>query len=699
MTPEPILHAELVALRQQIDHHNRRYYQLDKPEITDQDYDRLFDRLLAIELEHPEWVTVDSPSQRVGSAPISGFTQVTHVLPMLSLDKVFNTDELMRFEERMRKRLNRTTPLEYSCEPKIDGVAVSLLYRDGVLERAATRGDGSTGEDITHNVRTVRAIPLRLQGAGYPTLLEVRGEIFMTKSGFAAMNADALAKGERTFVNPRNASAGTLRQLDSRLTAQRPLTMFCYSAGLVEGNALPDTLSAIFDTFAGWGLPVNPLRNALSGIAACADYCAEVLALRNALDYEIDGVVIKLNSLSLQQELGMNARTPRWAMAYKFPAEEVATVLEDVEFQVGRTGTLTPVARLRPVFVGGVTVSNATLHNMDEVKRLGVRIGDQVIVRRAGDVIPKIVQVVPPDVFAEAALADIANGELDDNPLPTTTVVARDIVAPQLCPVCHSPVVQEDGEVSLRCSGSLICRAQLIQALIHFSSRAAMDIEGLGSKLVEQLVEQGLVKTLADLYKLELPTLATLERMGQKSAQNLLDGIDKSKQISLSRFLFSLGIRDVGEATALNLAKHFGALAVVMTADEETLKAVPDVGPVVAKRIATFFQQEPNQQLIRELLALGVTPQEQAVVAIEQLSLNGQTWVVTGSLETMDRNQAKAALQALGAKVAGSVSAKTTCVVAGPGAGSKLTTAEELGINVIDEQAFLALLASLQAAP
>jgi DNA ligase (NAD+) len=695
MTTNQLLHDELVALRQQIDHHNQLYYQRDKPAITDQDYDHLFDRLLAIEAQHPEWLTPDSPSQRVGSAPSSGFTQVTHVLPMLSLDKVFNTDELIRFEERMLKRLNSTETLEYSCEPKIDGVAVSLLYRDGVLERAATRGDGSTGEDITHNVRTVRAIPLRLQGEGYPALLEVRGEIFMTKSGFAAMNAEALAKGERTFVNPRNASAGTLRQLDSRLTAQRPLTMFCYSAALVEGGTLPATLSEIFDAFERWNLPVNPLRKAVPGIAASADYCTEVLSLRNDLDYEIDGVVIKLNSLSLQQALGMNARTPRWAMAYKFPAEEVATVLEDVEFQVGRTGTLTPVARLRPVFVGGVTVSNATLHNMDEVKRLGVRVGDRVIVRRAGDVIPKIVQVVPPEAFVDAALADIANGEQDDNPLSSTTVEARDIVAPQYCPVCHSPIVQEEGEVSLRCSGSLICRAQLIQALLHFSSRAAMDIEGLGGKSVEQLVEQGLVKTLADLYKLDLATLANLERMGQKSAQNLVEAINNSKQISLPRFLFALGIRDVGEATALNLAKHFGSLSTLMAADEETLKAVPDVGPVVAKRIATFFQQVPNQQLIHELLALGVTPQEQAVVAAEKLPLSGQTWVVTGSLEALDRNQAKAALQALGAKVAGSVSAKTTCVVAGPGAGSKLTTAEELGIKVIDEQAFLALLASL----
>ncbi len=694
MKDSAALQAELAELRRLINYHNSRYHQLDAPAIPDQDYDRLFQRLLDIEAAHPGLVTPDSPSQRVGSAPLGGFTQVRHALPMQSLDKVFTSDDLRRFEERVIKRLNTASPPEFSCEPKIDGVAVSLLYRDGMLERAATRGDGTTGEDITHNVRTVRALPLRLQGGGYPALLEVRGEIFMTKSGFASMNAEALSKGERTFVNPRNAAAGTLRQLDSRLTAQRPLTMFCYSAGLVENGVLPDTLSAIFDSFVRWGLPVNELRRVVTGVAACEEYCALVQARRNALDYEIDGVVIKINSLALQQELGMNARTPRWAMAFKFPAEEVATVLEDVVFQVGRTGALTPVARLRPVFVGGVTVSNATLHNMDEVRRLGLRIGDRVIVRRAGDVIPKIVQVVPPAFVAETAVADAM--ENDRQTADTTLIEARDIVAPVQCPVCGSPVVQEEGEVLLRCSGTLVCRAQLIQALLHFASRGAMDIEGLGSKLVEQLVEAGLVKSLADLYQLDVDTLANLERMGLKSAQNLKAGIDKSKDISLARFLFALGIRDVGEATALNLARHFGTLAAVMAADEETLKAVDDVGPVVAGRIATFFAQPLNRQLIEQLLKLGVSPQELAVVPPEKLPLSGQTWVVTGSLAAMDRNQAKAVLQALGAKVAGSVSAKTTCVVAGPGAGSKLATAEELGIKVINEQEFLALLEQLQ---
>ncbi len=690
------LQAELGELRRLINYHNTRYYQLDAPAIPDQDYDRLFQRLLDIEAAHPQLVSADSPSQRVGSAPLGGFTQVVHVLPMLSLDKVFTADDLKRFEERVLKRLNTSVIPEYCCEPKIDGVAVSLLYRHGLLERAATRGDGTTGEDITHNVRTVKSVPLRLSGDGLPSLLEVRGEIFMTKSGFAAMNAEAVTRGERTFVNPRNAAAGTLRQLDSRLTARRPLTMFCYSAGLVEGGELPDTLSAIFDRFASWGLPVNGLRQVVTGIEGCSNYCDQVQARRTTLDYEIDGVVIKLNSVSLQQELGMNARTPRWAMAFKFPAEEVATVLEEVEFQVGRTGALTPVARLQPVFVGGVTVSNATLHNMDEVRRLGVRIGDRVIVRRAGDVIPKIVQVIPRTVVEETELADAMDAASADAAAITASVPLRDIVAPTHCPVCGSPVVQEAGEVLLRCSGALVCRAQLIQALLHFASRGAMDIEGLGGKLIEQLVEAGLVKSLADLYRLDVDILARLERMGLKSAQNLKAGIDKSKATSLARFLFALGIREVGEATALNLARHFGSLAAIMAADEESLKTVEDVGPVVAARIAGFFAQSLNRDLIEQLLLLGVSPQELAVVPAEKLPLAGQTWVVTGSLESMDRNQAKAALQALGAKVAGSVSAKTTCVVAGPGAGSKLATAEELGIKVINEPELLALLEQFQ---
>ena len=668
---------ELERLRQEIEHHNRLYHQLDKPSITDQDFDRLFQRLLELEARHPELVTPDSPSQRVGSAPLGSFTQVTHAVPMLSLDKVFDEEDLKRFEERCKKRLGTDTELVYSCEPKIDGVAVSLLYEKGLLARGATRGDGTTGEDITHNVKTVKAIPLRLTGKKIPDLLEVRGEIFMTKSGFAAMNREAATKQERTFVNPRNAAAGTMRQLDSRVTATRPLTMFCYGAAAGSGEDLPTELEAIFECLGGWGLPLNPLRRKVAGISECLAYCHEVLAQRNALDYEIDGVVIKVNSLVQQQVLGMNARTPRWAMAYKFPAEEVATTLLDVEFQVGRTGTITPVARLEPVFVGGVTVSNSTLHNMDEVERLGVRIGDRVVIRRAGDVIPKIVMVVE-----------------DQRPAAT-----RKIVAPETCPVCQSPIVREEGEILLRCSGGPVCQAQLEQALIHFASRTAMDIEGLGSKLVEQLVAEKLVTNLADIYTLDGATLENLERMGIKSAQNLLAMIERSRSISLPRFLYALGIRDVGEATALNLANHFGSLAALMQADVQVLTEVPDVGPVVAGRVAAFFADRRHRELVERLLAAGVKPAEQQVVPRTSLPLGGQTWVVTGSLEAMDRNRAKAVLQQLGAKVAGSVSAKTTCVVAGPGAGSKLASAESLGIRVMDETEFLALLAQHDIKP
>lgn len=694
MTDSAAVQAELAELRRQIDYHNRRYHQLDAPAITDQDYDRLFQRLLDLEASHPDLVSADSPSQRVGSAPQSGFVQVTHALPMLSLDKVFNEDDLQRFEERCIKRLQLNDKPAYSCEPKIDGIAVSLIYEHGLLVRGATRGDGTTGEDITHNIKTVRDIPLRLQGHGYPALLEVRGEVYISKSGFARMNEDALQRAERTFVNPRNAAAGMLRQKDSRETAKRPLTMFCYSTGQIEGGELPDTLDAIFSRLAEWGLPLNPLRRTVSGIDECLRYCNELLHLRSSLDYEIDGVVIKINSLLQQQDLGINARTPRWAMAYKFPAEEVATTLLDVEFQVGRTGTITPVARLEPVFVGGVTVSNATLHNMDEVKRLGVRIGDRVIVRRAGDVIPKIVSVVPPDQVAEL---DFAGGvPTKDDATRALLQLRREIIAPERCPVCDSPVVQEEGEVLLRCSGGPVCRAQLEQSLLHFSSRTAMDIEGLGSKLVEQLVAQKLVGNLADLYRLDQPTLENLERMGGKSAQNLLAGIDKSKSVSLPRFLFALGIRDVGEATALNLANHFGTLEAIRQAGLEALTDVPDVGPIVAGRVEAFFAEPRHRALVDALLEAGVRPAAQQVAPREAQPLAGQTWVVTGTLESMDRNAAKSMLQNLGAKVAGSVSAKTTCVVAGPGAGSKLVAAETLGIRVINEQELLSLLTFYQ---
>jgi len=670
-SPSLQLQKELQELKQRIQLHNRFYHQLDRPEITDQEYDELFSRLLELETLYPELVTPDSPSQRVGSNPLVGFRQVRHALPMLSLDKVFDEAELNRFEERCLKRLNIEGPLDYNCEPKIDGVAVSLIYEHGRLIRAATRGDGSTGEDITGNVMTIDTIPVLLEKPGLPSLLEVRGEIYMPLGGFAAMNAEASRKGERTFVNPRNAAAGALRQLDPRITATRPLSMYCYGIGQVEGSPMPLTLDQILQRLAEWGLPVNPLVNTVQGVTACHAYCEDVLRQRATLDYEIDGVVIKLNDLVQQDLLGLNARTPRWAMAYKFPAEEMATSLLDVDFQVGRTGTMTPVARLQPVFVGGVTVSNATLHNMDEVARLGIRIGDKVIIRRAGDVIPKIVAI---------------SGD-NDNP------EGRDIVAPSQCPVCGSDIVREEGEALLRCSGSLVCRAQLIQSMIHFASRSAMDIEGLGSKLVEQLVEVGLLRNLGDIYHLELDTLAQLERMGKKSAQNLLDAIERSKEQPLARFLFGLGIREVGEATAFALANHFGKLPALMNAGEDALLEIPDIGPVVARRIKDFFQQDANRKLIDNLLAAGVQPPEQEPLVKDKLPLHGQTWVVSGTLESMDRNRARSLLQQIGAKVAGSVSSKTTTVVAGPGSGSKLLKAEELQIPVIDEAALLALLA------
>ena len=667
--PKSIL-KELSELRREITRHSKLYYREDSPEIPDLEYDRLFDRLLAIEQQWPELVTADSPSQRVGSEPKSGFVEVTHEIPMLSLDKVTSEEELARFESRIHKRLENDAVLEYCCEPKIDGVAVSLLYDDGVLVRGATRGDGTTGEDITHNVRTIGDIPLRLEGRGYPQRLEVRGEVYMTKSGFAKMNLAAEKAGEKVFVNPRNAASGTLRQLDSRITAKRPLKMFCYSYGIVEGGDLPDSLSAVFDKFGSWGLPVNPDHATCKGIAGCFKYCEKILGKRNDLDYEIDGVVIKVNRFDLQDILGMNARTPRWAMAYKFPAEEVATVLRDVEFQVGRTGTITPVARLEPVFVGGVTVSNATLHNMDEIARLGVKIGDSVIIRRAGDVIPKIVSVIT-----------------DRRPKG-----ARDIKPPKTCPVCGSDTEHLEDEVLVRCTGGLFCRAQRIQSLIHFASRAAMDIDGLGSKLIEQLVEKGLVSSVADIYKLDVDTLSGLDRMGEKSAQNLVTAIDKSRQPSLARFLYALGIREVGEATAHALATHFGKLDAVMRADEDALVEIPDIGSVVAHHIHAFFAEAHNREVIDGLLKAGVKPQETEPVDRDELPLAGQTFVVTGTLDAMTRDEAREKLQALGAKVAGSVSKNTDCVIAGPGAGSKLDKAEELGIRVIDEAAFLSLL-------
>ncbi|MCP5357178.1 MAG: NAD-dependent DNA ligase LigA [Pseudomonadales bacterium] len=673
--------AELQRLRTAIAHHDYLYHTLDSPEIPDVEYDRLFQQLEALEQAHPELVTADSPTQRVGAQPLSSFEQVTHEIPMMSLAKVFNGEDLQDFEERIRKRLDTDAAIAYSCEPKIDGVAVSLLYEQGALVRAATRGDGVTGEDITHNVRTIRDVPLRLREQAdtpMPARLEVRGEIYMSRAGFESMNEEAVKSGAKTFVNPRNAAAGTLRQLDPAIAAARPLHMFCYSVGVVDGCDLPQTLSETFGLLQSWGLRVNPERAVVTGAEACLAYAAKLLERRAALDYEIDGAVIKVNRLKLQDELGFNARTPRWAMAYKFPAEEVSTVVRDVEFQVGRTGTITPVARLSPVFVGGVTVSNATLHNMAEIARLGLQIGDTVIVRRAGDVIPKIVKVM--------------NKADDDEPETPEEeqVERRPVVMPSHCPACGSEV-EAAGEVLFRCSGGLVCPAQRKEAIRHFCARAALDIEGLGDKLIEQLVDRHMVKDVADVFHLNGEELAGLERMAEKSANNLLAAIDKARSTTLPRFLFGLGIPEVGEATALALTQHFGNLEALITADQAALEAVEDVGPVVAAHIVHFFSNEDNLEVIRRLQTAGVHWRDEEVAEQSDM-LDGQTFVLTGTLEVMTRDEAKARLQALGAKVAGSVSKKTTWVVAGPGAGSKLDKAVELNVPVMDEPQFLAFL-------
>ncbi len=654
---------EIAELRQQLNYHNRLYYTLDAPEIPDSDYDALFDRLVKLESEY-DAVSPDSPTQRVGDKPLSQFEQVTHKLPMLSLDKVFGEGDLRDFEKRMHKRLGSDEELEYSCEPKVDGVAVSLLYSDGVLERAATRGDGLIGEDITHNVRTIHSIPLRLDGKNLTGLLEIRGEIFLGKDGFARLNKWAEAESGKIFVNPRNTAAGAVRQLDPRKASRIPLKMVCYSVGMMEGITLPNRLSEIFEQLNAWGLPVNADRSTETGIAGCLNYCLALQEKRNTLDYEIDGAVIKLNDLVTQQQLGQNARTPRWAMAYKFPAEEKTTRVLDVEFQVGRTGTITPVARLDPVFVGGVTVSNTTLHNMDELGRLGLRIGDTVVVRRAGDVIPKVVRVLHPEKNANPKAVQI----------------------PNTCPACGA-AVEKDGDVLYRCSAGIICPAQRKESIKHFASRTAMDIEGLGEKLVEQLVDGGLVSSVDGIFDLTAEQLSNLDRMGKKSAENLISAIEKSKQTTLPKFLFALGIREVGEATAQSLVEHYGDLQLIMGATAEQHEQVTDIGPIVAHHIATFFNNNDNKVLINKLIDHGLHLPK--VEAHKAKPLQGQVWVLTGTLEAMPRNEAKALLIAQGAKVAGSVSKNTHYVVAGPGAGSKRTKAEELGITIIDEEAFL----------
>jgi DNA ligase (NAD+) len=658
------------SLKDELNRHAYLYYVLDQPEVTDSEYDRLMQQLQAMERTHPEWITIDSPSQRVGGEALKHFVQVQHGLPMLSLDNAFSDDEVLAFDQRIKDRLKSNVDIEYACEPKLDGVAVSLLYENGILVRGATRGDGRTGEDITANVRTIGSVALKLRGKHFPHKLEVRGEIYMPKAGFEKLNAQSRQNGEKIFVNPRNAAAGSLRVLDSRITAQRPLEMCCYGIGIVESGALPrrhvDTLHCLSD----WGLRINPEMGVKKNIRGCLDYYRQLEKKRNQLPYDIDGIVYKVNDLDMQEQLGFIAKSPRWAIARKFPAQEEMTRVLDVEFQVGRTGAITPVARLEPVFVGGVTVSNATLHNMDEIERLDVRIGDTVIIRRAGDVIPQVAQVIL---------------EKRDDHL-------RKIQLPKQCPVCASPVERLEGEAVARCMGGLTCPAQLKESIKHFASRRAMDIEGLGDKLVEQMVDEKLVNSVVDLYTLTREQIANLERMGIKSAQNLLDALEKSKQTTLARFIYALGIREVGEATAATLAAHFDTLDALTQADEIQLREVSDVGPVVAHYLLEFFAQQKHSDLMALLKQHGVRWEEGKARDKLVLPLAGLTYVLTGTLESLTRDEARDRLMALGAKVAGSVSKNTSVVVAGSGAGSKLAKAQELGIEIIDESQLLALL-------
>lgn len=673
----PELAQEAKLLREQLHHHNICYYVEDNPQISDAQYDSLLRRLQDIESLHPELRTPDSPTQRVGAPPLAAFAPVRHALPMLSLDNAFGADELRDFDRRVRERLGLDTSPDYVCEPKFDGLAVSLRYQDGVFVRGATRGDGETGEDISANLRTLASIPLRLGGAAVPPVLEVRGEVYMPLRGFAELNARAEKAGEKVFVNPRNAAAGSLRQLDSRITASRPLRFCAYGVGQVEGWNEPDTQAEMLARLRAWGFPVSPLLTVAATLDEVIAYFERLGTLRSGLDYAIDGAVIKVNHLDLQRQLGFVARAPRSMVACKFPAEEATTTLLGVEFQVGRTGVLTPVARLRPVFVGGVTVANATLHNADEVARLDARIGDTLVVRRAGDVIPQVVRVVselrPPQ--------------------------ACSIAFPDVCPVCRSPLERTPGEAAVRCTGGLVCRAQRRESIRHFASRGALDIEGLGDKIIEQLVDRELVTTVADLYRLERAQLAGLERMAEKSADNLLAAIARSRETTLPRFLFALGIREVGQATARALAGHFGTLDALIaaaeadaaTAESQLLSQVRDVGPIVAGHIKDFFKNQDNRAVVSALRAAGVHWPEQPVEA-SALPLAGQTWVLTGTLERMSRDQARERLEALGATVAGSVSARTHTVVAGAKAGSKLERAHALSVRILDEAEFMALL-------
>ncbi len=658
-------------LRAEIERHNHAYYVLDAPTVPDAEYDRLFRELQGLEQQYPELLTPDSPTTRVGAPPLKAFPPHVHGVPMLSLNNAFAAAEVEAFDQRVRDGLETIAAVDYAVEPKFDGLAISLTYENGVFARGATRGDGATGEEVTPNLRTLRDIPLRLAGEGWPALIEIRGEVLMFRAAFAEMNARQRERGDKEFANPRNAAAGSLRQLDSRITAARPLHFFAYGVGAGAEQLGVATHGELMDLLAAWGFPVAVERRVVQGARGLLAYYAEIGDRRPRLPYDIDGVVYKVNKLAAQAQLGFVSRAPRFAIAHKFPAEEALTEVLGIDVQVGRTGAITPVARLRPVFVGGVTVTNATLHNEDEVRRKDVRVGDTVIVRRAGDVIPEIVAVVP----EKRPTRDLFGG----GPLhPPFSMPAN-------CPECGSAITKGSDEVVARCSGGLYCPAQRKQALVHFAARRAMDIEGLGDKLVDQLVDADLVHSPADIFRLSVETLAGLERMGEKSAQNLVAAIGKSRQTTLARFVFALGIRNVGEATARDLAQHFGSLDALLAADAETLQLVPDVGPVVAASIADFFAEAHNREVIASLRMAGVTWPEGESASGGRQPLAGKTLVLTGTLPTLKRDEAKALIEAAGGKVAGSVSKKTDYVVAGDEAGSKLEMARALGVPVIDE--------------
>lgn len=663
------------ALRAEINDHNYRYYVMDEPAIPDAEYDRLMSELQNLEAANPDLITAESPTQRVGAEPSAAFETVAHEIPMLSLGNAFNDDEVTAFDRRIRERLN-VEPITYVAEPKLDGLAISLMYEEGKLIRAATRGDGSRGENVTTNIRTVKSVPLFLRGENIPQKIEVRGEIYMTKAGFRKLNERQEKAGDKVFANPRNAAAGSLRQLDPRITATRPLAIYCYSVGVVEGLTLPESHFDILQKLKAWGLPVSPQVNRVVGVGACLDYYQQIENLRSGLPYEIDGVVYKVDAIAEQVKMGFVSRAPRWAIAHKFAPEEELTIVRDIEVQVGRTGALTPVARLEPVFVGGVTVTNATLHNQDEVDRKDIRIGDTVIVRRAGDVIPEVARVL----------------------IERRPGAARKFVMPMVCPVCGSDAEREaDGAVT-RCTGGLFCAAQQQGAILHFASRRAMDIEGLGDKLVAQLVTEKIIVNVGDLFSLTLEQLISLDRMGEKSAENLLDALEKSKATTLSRFIYSLGIREVGEATARNLAYHYRELPALIEADQEALVKVADVGPIVAKHIEAFFRQVHNQEVIEKLLSAGIHwPEIEAPDEKEASVLSGKTVVVTGTLSTFSRQEVKEIMLAMGAKVTGSVSKKTDFVIVGADPGSKADKANELGIAILDEAALKNLIRDEQS--